>query len=48
LLWQRYLQGLKQKLIQLEAELKNAKGEEALKLRAHFDNIRRDIEYLTA
>ena len=47
-IWQRYLQELKQKLVQLEADLKNAKGEEALKLRTHFDKIRRDIEYLTA
>jgi hypothetical protein len=47
-IWQHYLQELKKKLIQLEAELKNAKGEEALKLRTHFDKIRRDIDYLTA
>ena len=47
-IWQRHLQELKQKLVQLEADLKNAKGEEALKLRTHFDKIRRDIEYLTA
>jgi hypothetical protein len=47
-IWQRYLQELKQKLTQIEAELKSAQGEEALKLRAHFDKIRQDINYLTA
>jgi hypothetical protein len=47
-IWQRYLLELKEKLVQLEVEMKNAKGEEALKLRAHFDKIRRDINYLTA
>jgi len=42
------LQELRQRLTQLEVELKSAKGEEALKLRAHFDKIRQNINYLTA
>jgi len=42
------LRELKEKLIKLELEMENAKGEEAVKLRTHFDKIRRDINYLTA
>ncbi len=48
LVWQRYLRELKEKLVQLEGELKNAKGEEAVSLRARFDKIRQDLNYLTA
>jgi hypothetical protein len=46
----QYLHGpaLREKLIQIEVELKNAKGEEARKLHARFEKIRRDINYLTA
>jgi len=48
LIWQRYLRELKQKLIQLEGELKNAEGEEAVSLRTRFEKIRQDLNYLTA
>jgi hypothetical protein len=48
MVWQRYLRELKEKLVQLESELKNAKGDEAVSLRARSEKIRQDLNYLTA
>jgi hypothetical protein len=48
MVWRRYLRELKEKLVQLEGELKSAKGEEAAHMRARFEKIRQDLNYLTA
>jgi hypothetical protein len=48
MVWRHYLRELKEKLLQLESELKSAKGEEAVSLRARSEKIRQDLNYLTA
>jgi hypothetical protein len=48
MVWRHYLRELKEKLIQLESELKSAKGDEAASLRARSEKIRQDLNYLTA